>query len=322
MKWALASVVFLLAQSHFTYAQDVKVREEAVRLMERANLVSTPVERPSSERVDRFRVFSDSGVQEGSFSRVVIQGVGRREEWAFGNYHLLNVWTLKQVAVVGASNMIPAELIRVTRITPMNLVHFDGEDVIHTIVERDMSGHRAKCIEFDTIKGQQTQNNELCVDARSGVLLEEKLGAELIENDEFFPFAGALMPGKISYSLAGANRIEIAQSINALNSSEANVLAAPAGAELHTICGTFRRPFGISMPQPKAGNGGTDSDIMVRASVGVDGKVYETTVQSSERPDLNEEALALAKQWRFTPALCDGSPLQKVVEFSLHFQGR
>jgi len=322
MKLALASVVFLLAQSHLTSAQDVKVREEAVRLMERANLVSTPVERPSSERVDRFRVFSDSGVQEGSFSRVVIQGVGRREEWAFGNYHLLNVWTLKQVAVVGASNMIPAELIRVTRITPMNLVHFDGEDVIHSIVEREMSGHRAKCIEFDTIKGQQTQNNELCVDARSGVLLEEKLGAELIENDDFFPFAGALMPGKISYSFAGANKIEITQSINALSSSEANVLAAPAGAELHTICGTFRRPFGISMPQPKAGNGGTDSDVMVRASVGVDGRVYETTVQSSERPDLNEEALALAKQWRFTPALCDGNPLQKVVEFTLHFQGR
>jgi TonB family protein len=322
MKWALASLVFLLAQSSLSLAQDVQVREEAVRLMERANLVSTPGQRPSSERVDRFRVFSDSGVQEGSVSRVVIQGVGRREEWAFGNYHLLNVWTLKQVAVVGASSMIPAELIRVTRITPMNLVRFDGEDVIHNIAERDMSGHRAKCIEFDTIKGQQTQNNELCVDAQTGALLEERLGPELIVNDDFFSFAGALMPGRISYSFAGANKIEITQSISVLDDSEANVLTAPAGAELHTICGNFRRPFGISMPQPKPGNGGTDSDVMVRATVGADGKVYETTVQNSDRSDLNEEALALAKQWKFTPALCDGSPLQKVVEFTLHFQGR
>ena len=199
---------------------------------------------------------------------------------------------------------------------------FDGEDVIHSIVEREMSGHKAKCVEFDTIKGQQTQNNELCVDAQTGVLLEEKLGVELIENDEFFPFAGALMPGRITHSSAGANKLEITQSISALKDSEANVLAAPAGAELHTICGSFRRPFGVTMPQPKPGNGGTDSDIMVRASIGVDGKVYETTIQSSERPDLNEEAVAVAKQWHFTPALCDGKPLQKTVEFSLHFQGR
>ncbi len=322
MKWALASLVFLLAQSNLSLAQDVQVRGEAVRLMERANLVSTPGQSPSSERVDRFRVFSNSGVQEGSFSRVVIQGVGRREEYAFGNYHLLNVWTHKQVAVVGASSMIPAELIRVTRITPMNLVHFDGEDVIHDIVERDVSGHKAKCIEFDTVKGQQTQNNELCVDAQTGALLEERLGPELIVNDDFFSFAGALMPGRISYSFAGANKIEITQSISVLDDSEANVLAAPAGAELHTICASFRRPFGISMPQPKPGNGGTGSDVMVRATVGADGKVYETTVQNSERSDLNEEALALAKQWKFTPALCDGSPLPKVVEFTLHFQGR
>jgi TonB family protein len=76
------------------------------------------------------------------------------------------------------------------------------------------------------------------------------------------------------------------------------------------------------MPQPKAGNGGTESDVMVRATVGADGKVYETTVQSSERSDLNDEALALAKEWKFTPALCDGKTLSKTVEFTLHFQGR
>jgi TonB family protein len=322
MKLALALVLLFLAQSSLISAQDIKVREEALRLLERASLVSTQVQRPNSERVDKFRVFSDSGVQEGSFSRVVIQNVGRREEWIFGTYHLLNVWTQKHVAVVGASNMIPPELIRVTRVAPMNLVHFDGEDIIHNIVERDLYGRKAKCVEFDTVKGQQTQNNELCVDAQTGVLLEEKLGPDLIENDDFFPFAGALMPGKITYSSVGMNKIEITQSIVELAGSDANVLASPAGAELHTICGSFRRPFGITMPQPKAGNGGTDTDIMVRASVGVDGNVYETSVQSSDRPDLNEEAIAVAKQWHFTPALCDGKTLQKTVEFSLHFQGR
>jgi TonB family protein len=322
MKWTLASSLSFLLLSSLSCAQDIKVREKAIRLIERASQVSTSAEKVNSERVDRFRAFSDAGVQEGNFSRVVIQGVGSRQEWLFGNYHLINVWTQKQVAVVGASKMIPAELINVTRIAPILLVNFDSEDVIHSINEREITGHKAKCIEFDTIKGQQTQNNELCVDEQTGVLLEEKLGPELIENDDFFPFAGALMPGRISYSVVGVKKIEITQSINVLDDSEANVLAAPAGAEMHTICTTYRRPFGVSMPQPKAGTRATDSEVMVRATVGVDGKVYETTVQSSERPDLNDEALALAKQWTFTPALCDGRPLQKVTEFTLHFQGR
>lgn len=321
MKWALASIVFLLAQSAIGSAQDVKAREEALRLLEQANLVSSPDQSPNSERLDKFRVFSAGGVQEGSFSRVVIQGMGRRQEYVFGNYHLLNVWTQNHVAVVGASTMIPAELINVTRITPIQLVHFDDDDVIHNIIDRDIPGHKAKCIEFDTVKGSQTQNNELCVDSLTGVLLEEKLGSDLIENDDFFPFAGALMPGRITYSFGDLNRTEITQSISVLSDSEANVLAAPAGAELRTICKMYRRPFSIFMPQPKAGNGGTDSDVMVRATVGVDGRVYETTIQSSDRPDLSGQAIALAKQWKFTPAKCDGKAVQKTVEFSLHFQG-
>jgi hypothetical protein len=53
--------------------------------------------------VDTFRAFGDSGVKEGSFSRVVIQGIGRREESTFGDYRLVNVWTQKQVAAAGCS---------------------------------------------------------------------------------------------------------------------------------------------------------------------------------------------------------------------------
>jgi len=322
MKSALASVLLVFVASSIGFSQDIKVREEAVRLLEKASAVSSPAKLPNLERVDTFRAFGDAGVKDGSFSRTVIQGVGRRDEYVLGDYHLLNVWTQKQVAVTGVPHVTPGEFVNLLRLTPIRLVRFDGEDVIHSIDEREVGGRKARCIEFDTIKGQQTQNNEICVDASTSVLLELKLGAELIENSDFFEFAGALMPGKIHYSVGGVRKMEISQSMKPLTDGEANVLSAPPGAEIQHPCTTFRRPFGTSMPQPKAGNGGTDVDIIVHATVLPSGRVYEATIQNSERPDLNDEALTLVKQWTFTPAMCDGSPTQLEVSVVVHFQGR
>jgi len=185
-----------------------------------------------------------------------------------------------------------------------------------------VNGQAARCIEFDTVKGQHTDNNELCVDAHSGTLLLERLAGELVENSDFFPFAGASMPGKITYSRGGVQKIEITQSMTVLTDSEANVLAPPPGSNMHRICTTFRRAFGVAMPQPKPGTGGRNDDIVVRAMVGYDGRVYDLTVQSSEREDLNPEALNIAKQWTFTPSMCEGHPDAHEVDITLHFQGR
>ncbi len=321
MKPALA-LLLVLSIAGISASQDLKVREEAIRLMERANAVSSSPKLPNLERVDTFRVFGDAGAQEGSFSRVVIQGTGRREEFSFGDYHLVNVWTQKQVAVTGSPHILPAELMTVLRITPISNGRFDGEDVIHAITERPLGGRAARCIAFDTIRGQHTENNEICVDAANGTLLLEKLGERLVQYSEFFSFAGAWMPGKITYSQSGVQRMEIAQTMTELTAADANVLAPPMNAQMHKLCTTYRRPFGVSMPQPPSGSGGGNSDVVIRAMVGVDGKVFEATVQSSEREDLNAEALALAKQWTFTPSMCDGHPDAHEADVTLHFRGR
>jgi len=78
----------------------------------------------------------------------------------------------------------------------------------------------------------------------------------------------------------------------------------------------------VSMPQPKAGNGAGTVDIVVRGQVGVDGRMHDLAVQSSERPELNVEAIAQAQQWTFTPAMCNGQPDVHEAAITLHFQGR
>jgi len=317
-----AILVIVVFYCSVSFSQDLKVREEAVRLLEHANAVSSSPKLPNLERVDTFQVLGESGAKEGSLTRVVIQGVGRRDEYKLGDYDLVNVWAAKKVAVTGSSKILPPDLMDVAGITPIHLVRFDHEDVIHSITERSVGGRAARCIQFDTVHGEQTDNNELCVDLANGTLVFEKLGREMVENSEFFSFAGALFPGKISYSSAGASRIEISQTMTELGAADANVLAPPPNSSLHAICTTFRRPFGISMPQPQPGNGGTTTDVLVRARVGADGRVYEPVVQSSERADLESEALDLARKWTFTPAMCNGQPNAQEISFTLHFQGR
>jgi len=322
MKQVLA-LFALVVTSVLSFSQDIHVREEAVRLLEKGNGISTPMKLPNLERIDTFQVFgSNSGVKEGTFTRVVIQGTGRRDEATFGDYHVINVFTDKGLSTVRTRELAPPEIDTLMRLTPIYHVSFDHEDVIHSIVNRDVNGRPARCIEFDTVAGQKSGANEICVDAENGAIVLEKLWDELIENREFFSFAGALVPGRIDYSFVGAAKMEIRQTMAPLTDATPNVLAAPPNAEMRQFCKTYRRAFGESMPQPKPGNGGTDVEVVVRGMILGDGRVHDAVVQSSERPDLNAEALNLIRQWVFTPAQCNGQPSESEASFTLHFQGR
>ena len=215
--------------------------------------------------------------------------------------------------------VIPPPLADVLRLTPSLQVRFDHEDVIYAIIDSSAIDGPARCIEFNTIAGEKNNSNELCVDSKNGALVEAKLGAQLISYSDFFPFAGALVPGTVHYSFNGIPHLEISQTMTALTNSTPNVLAAPPNAQIRRRCTTYRRAFGINLPQPQPGHGG-DADLVVRGLIGVDGKVHDAVVQSSERPDLDPAALELVQQWTFTPAMCNGQPNESQASFTLHFQ--
>jgi hypothetical protein len=323
MKFILKFLPFFLFTAVSVSAQDPELRREAIQLLERANRVSLSPKLPNLERVDTFRVFeSSSGSQEGTFTRVVVQGTGKREESRFGEYHSLDIWSDGHLATVRTSELAPPEMDTVIQLTPIYLVRFADDDVIHAIVDKATGGKKIRCIEFDTIRGQKIEDNEICVDPSNGTLVLEKIGNDLIENSEFFPFAGALLPARIAYSFAGGRKMEISQSMTELTDTSENVLAAPPEAKVYDFCKTYRRPIGTSMPQPKAGAGGRNVDVVIRGIISTDGKVHEAVVQTAERPDLGAEALALVQQWVFTPAMCDGNPNTEEAAFIVHFHGR
>jgi TonB family protein len=314
----LLSTSILLAPQ-LCSGQDPQLRSQAIELLEHAMQVSLSPHWPDLERVETFRVLdAATGPQDGSFSRVVVQGTGRREELTFGNFHTINVWTRNGLATVRTGEVIPPPLVDVLRITPTQRLRFDLADVIYAITDSGVNGRPARCIEFNTITGEKTNSNELCVDSETGALVQAKLDNQLFEYRDFFSFAGALIPGTILYSFNGTPHLEITQSMTELTNPTPNVLAAPPDAQLRKLCTTYRRAFGINMPQPKPGQG-NGAEVVVRGLIGTDGRVHEAVVQSSERPDLDPAALQLIQQWTFTPALCDGRPNPVPASFTLQF---
>jgi hypothetical protein len=318
-----AALLLLLPASAF--GQDPALRVEAVQLLEKANGASMSPHLPNLERTDQFRVLDTSSPsREGTFTRVVVQGVGRREEINFGDFHTVDVWTNAGLITTRKSDLMPLEIQELMRIAPMLFQRFDETDVVRTVVDKAGSaGKKLRCVEFDTIQGQKIQNNnEFCFNSLDGTMVSEKLDADLIEYSDYFPFAGALMPGRILFSSNGRQKLDISQTLVELKDSTDNVLAAPPNSVVRTMCKTYRRAIGQSMPQPKVGYGGRDLDIAVRGVIQTDGRVGEVVVDSTERPDLTAEALALVQGWTFSPALCDGNVNTEVATFIVHFRGR
>jgi TonB family protein len=62
--------------------------------------------------------------------------------------------------------------------------------------------------------------------------------------------------------------------------------------------------------------------VILEAIVDEDGTVTTARVVRSVSPDLDEEALGAARQWRFTPAVLDGHPIRVIVTLELEFRLR
>ncbi len=306
-------------------AEDVKLREQAVRLMEVANAVSLPGALRNYEQVVTFRVHEpDGSVKEGSFTRLSAGAEGHRDEFTFGDYHKIIVISGDRISQT-RSSMMPAEVRELRKYVPIHLGRFDQEDVIRSIENANVVGRSAKCINFDTHFGATLQANQLCVDSENGALVRWQVGDEVIENSEFFQIANLWEPGHIRRFLRGALQLEIEQHMKTIEAPlDASIFSLPSEHWNKLFdCTTKRRPVGISTPMPPPGKSGTDIvDVIVHGWVLANGNVARLQIESSPRPDLNDEALSTVATWKFLPLMCNDQPASLEGDFVVHFQRR
>jgi TonB family protein len=307
-------------------AEDVKLREQAVQLMEIANAVTLPGMLTNYQQSVTFRVHEpDGAVKEGALTRVSVTGVGRRDESTYGDFHEIFIRAGDKVSQTRTAEVLPAEIRQVRKYLPAALGDFDQEDIIRSVVLGEAGGRSARCINFDTRFGNTMQSNQICMDAQRGTLLRWQVGDEVMENADFYQVGRIWEPAHIRRFERGILKLEIDQQMSLLvDAVDPSLFAPPPQGWNQTLdCSVHRRAIEISTPMPPRGSAGTAIiDVVVFIQITAEGTVKSAQIQSSSRLDLNDEALKTVSSWKFLPLLCNNRPTPAQGETTVHFQGR
>jgi hypothetical protein len=298
--------------------EDPKLRAEAVSLLERANHVSSPAVWGSNELTLRFQVPNPPEGQpsEGDYvSDVAAPGV-RRQEWHYGAYQLIQIRNGQRIGALQNTVPKPLALEWLQRIAPIYLVRFDHEDLIRSIADGPAG---SRCIRFDTVSGDRLQEGEVCIDTKNGWLLSIREGDVTTRNSNFFPFAGAFLPGHIERWVGNTMLIAVEETVVA-KEFPPELFKVPENSTA-TICPEFRRAYAVSTPQPEPGSSPYVSDVTLTGYIGQDGHVSGLRSIDPTSPELSADAIKQVSAWTFTPATCDGKPVTWESQFVVHFKG-
>lgn len=306
-------------------AEDVKLRQQAVQLLELANAVSLPGALKNYKQTVKFQFHElDGTVKEGTFTRVYAGASLYREESTFGDYLGIVVISGDRQSIK-SNNNLPPPVWELRSELPVHLGRFDQNDVIRSIKHTQVLGRPTKCIQFRTRFGDTVQSNQICVDIDRGSLIRWQVGDEVFENTDYFKVGPLWEPGQIRRYRHGQLNLEIEQHIESIEGQiDSNLFLPPSGNWRQlSPCKNARRAVGLSTPMPPPGTaGGGIVDVVVHAYIWNDGSVRLAEIASSPRPDLNAEALKVVSTWTFLPLICNDREATTEDDLVVHFQGR
>lgn len=315
---AIFPVILLTSAIHLC-AQDMPVRVEAVRLLERANAVSRAANIMPDYKLDgTFRAYGlDGTIQNGTFN-TIYSADSERYETVLGSYHAIALHFPGWI-VQNDYQPPPPETLELGALIPLVLGRFDNSDTIHSLKPATLFGRRARCIQFETVNGRARQSNEICVDEEPGSVIRWNVGEDLVESTDYSPFEGVLLPAHIRHYINGKLRMEIEQRFSVIDGPvDWAALTPPNPTTLHH-CKQYRRPIIQSAPQPTSAGAGPWYDVHVHAVIGSDGHVYEAAVLTNGKPELEAQAVQIASGWIFSPGVCDGKPHPVDAQLVVHF---
>jgi hypothetical protein len=303
--------------------EDPLLHAEAVRLMERAVMLTTPVW-PANEEFNNFRVLhpAPGEASEGSMKIGVRTRVNKRWEFTYGNYKFIQVQDGSERATYRSESTEPAALTSVRKLLPAFLGRFEPADLIRAIADATVDGHPARCIEFDTLKGDQQESGQICVDAHSGFLLSVRLSDETIRQSAYFRFNNAWLPGHIERWVGNEKLLDIDCSVVVRTDFPPEYFDYPADAKIDNSCSEFHRAFADNTPQPVSKTLSNEAiTVHVHGRVGKDGKPAALKALDTARLDLAEEAVRVVSKWTFHPAMCVYQPATQEMDFEVTFKG-
>ena len=286
-------------------------------------MLTTPVW-PANEEFANFRVLrpAPGEASEGSIKIGVRTPVNKRWEFTYGTYTFIRVQDGTEFATYRSESAEPAALTTVRRLLPAFHGRFEPADLIRSIADATLDGRRARCIDFDTLKGDQQQSGQVCVDAGSGLLISLRLGDETVRQSAYFRFNNASLPGHVERWVGNEKLLDIDFNVVVRTDYPPEYFAYPPDAKIENSCLEFHRAFADNTPQPEPKTLSTEAvTVRVHGRVGKDGKPAALKVLDTVRPDLAEEAVRVVSNWTFHPAMCVYQPASQETDFEVTFKG-
>jgi len=300
-------------------AQDMGIRVEAVRLMERAYSVSSTTKvLPNYTQEVSFRSYGANGITKDGSYKVIFSGETEWSEVSFGDYHLINLQSPDKTLKSNTAPP-PLEILEMLKLIPLSIGRFDHSDAIQSITPATLSERPAKCIHFETVNGRTHQSNEICVDVDQGTVLRWNVGDELVEDSQYYAFEGVWRPAHIRQYINGKLRMEIEQKLALIDGAIDWAALTPQNAVTFVPCQKYDRPLIQSAPQPSLAGAGPWYDVKVQGNIGLDGRVHDAAVLDNGRSELEQQAIQIVSQWVFSPAMCDGKPVSAGASLVVHF---
>ena len=209
--------VFLIASTVQLNAQDMPIRVEAIRLLERGNAVSRSTRILPNRKLDvTFRAYSPDGTAKDGTYSVIYAVDSERYETHFGDYNSISIHLPDRIV---QSEYIPPpiESLDVYHLAPVVNGRFDESDIINSITPATLFGRHAKCIQFETVFGRTHQSNEICLDDELGTIIRRHVGEELVECTDYFSFEGVLFPAHMRRYINGTLRMELEQKFTVID---------------------------------------------------------------------------------------------------------
>jgi hypothetical protein len=248
--------------------------------------------------------------------------VTKRWEFIYGAYKFVQVQNGPEFATYRSEPSEPASLTTVRKLLPAFHGQFEHADVIRRIADANVDNYPARCVDFDTLKGDQQQSGQVCVDSRNGLLLLVRQGDETIRQSGFFAFNNAFLPGHIERWAGNEKLLEIDSKVVVRTEYPPEYFNYPDGAAISHSCREFHRAFADDTPQPAPKTQSNEAvAVRVHGKIGKDGKPYGLKVLDPVRSDLAEEAVRVVSKWTYHPAMCEYQPATMETDFEVRFKG-
>ena len=279
---------------------------------------------PANEEFNNFRVLHPApGRSLGRLDEIGVRTpVNKRWEFTYGNYKFIRVQDGSERATYRSESTEPAALTSVRKLLPAFLGRLEPADLIRAIADATMEGQPARCIDFHTLKGDQQQSGQICVDAHSGFLLSVRLGDETIRQSAYFRFNNAWLPGHIERWVSNKKLLDIDCTVVVRTDFPPEYFDYPADAKIDNSCSEFHRAFADNNPQPVSKTLSNEAiTVRVHGRVDKNGRPAALKALDTARSDLAEEAVRVVSKWTFHPATCVYQPATQEMDFVVTFKG-